>query len=98
LADTIGHGEFGDVLMGTYQTNTVAVKVLKQSSGVVEALLDEAALMQRLRHPNLVRFLGVVLDDLTDIFLVLEYLANGNLVDYVRSRGRQAVAKHKLLR
>ena len=53
LGDIIGHGEFGDVLLGTYQTKNVAVKVLKQTSGVVETLLDEAMLMQKLNHANL---------------------------------------------
>lgn len=53
LGDTIGHGEFGAVLMGRYRNDDVAVKVLKQTSGAIESLLEEAMLMQSLRHRNL---------------------------------------------
>lgn len=53
MKDTIGQGEFGDVLLGEYRGNDVAVKVLKQNSAVVESLLEEAMLMASLSHKNL---------------------------------------------
>lgn len=39
--------------MGRYRNDDVAVKVLKQTSGAIESLLEEAMLMQSLRHRNL---------------------------------------------
>ncbi|VDK89262.1 unnamed protein product [Litomosoides sigmodontis] len=95
LGDTIGHGEFGDVLLGDYENHRVAVKVLKHSE-MAQSLLDEAKFMIGLKHVNLVALLGVVIDDAGEIFMVTEYMANGNLVDFLRSRGRHQVEKTQL--
>ncbi|MFH4978153.1 hypothetical protein AB6A40_004862 [Gnathostoma spinigerum] len=96
LGATIGHGEFGDVLLGDYQNQKVAVKVLKRN-GMVQSLLDEAKFMIGLHHPNLVALVGVVLDDSRDLFMVTEYMANGNLVDFLRSRGRHQLERSQLI-
>ncbi|OZC12412.1 SH2 domain protein [Onchocerca flexuosa] len=82
LGDIIGHGEFGDVLLGDYENHRVAVKVLKHSE-MVHSLLDEAKFMIGLKHVNLVALLGVVIDDVGEIFMVTEYMANGNLASYL---------------
>uniref|UniRef100_A0A1I7VY05 Tyrosine-protein kinase n=1 Tax=Loa loa TaxID=7209 RepID=A0A1I7VY05_LOALO len=95
LGDIIGHGEFGDVLLGNYEGHRVAVKVLKRSE-MVQSLLDEAKFMIGLKHVNLVALLGVVVDDAREMFMVTEYMANGNLVDFLRSRGRHQVEKMQL--
>ncbi|VDM95361.1 unnamed protein product [Thelazia callipaeda] len=95
LGDIIGHGEFGDVLLGDYESQKVAVKVLKRSA-MVQSLLDEAKFMIGLKHVNLVALLGVVIDDTREMFMVTEYMANGNLVDFLRSRGRHQVEKLQL--
>ena len=44
-----------------------------------------------LRHPNLVQLIGVVLGD--TIRLVTEFMGKGNLVEYLRSRGRSVIQK-----
>ncbi len=49
-----------------------------------------------LRHENLVRMIGVSLDE-NPIYLVTEFMAKGSLVDYLRSRGRAVVTKQNLL-
>lgn len=50
-----------------------------------------------LRHKNLVLLIGVVLDDPLDLYMVTEFMANGNLVDFLRSRGRHQVERPQLL-
>lgn len=45
LSDSIGKGEFGDVLLGEWRGSKVAVKRLKDSSKAAQGLLDEACLM-----------------------------------------------------
>lgn len=45
LRESIGKGEFGDVLLGVYRGNKVAVKTLKDSSEAAQKLLTEALLM-----------------------------------------------------
>lgn len=97
MGDTIGHGEFGDVLLGVYKTRKVAVKVSKRhGNGLVDSLLDEAKFIVGLSHRNLVTLVGVVLDDV-NIYMVTEYMANGNLVDLLRSRGRHQLERPQLM-
>lgn len=51
-----------------------------------------------LRHDNLVTLVGVVMDEAFDeVLMVIEYMANGNLVDFLRSRGRHQVEREQLL-
>jgi c-src tyrosine kinase len=49
-----------------------------------------------LQHENLVRLLGLVIEDKngrSKIFLVTEFMGRGSLLEYLRSRGRQYVTK-----
>ena len=49
---------------------------------------------RELRHPNLVHLLGVTNDkDTGNIHIVTEFLSKGNLVDYLRTRGRSVITK-----
>ncbi|XP_050519182.1 tyrosine-protein kinase CSK-like [Diabrotica virgifera virgifera] len=86
IRESIGKGEFCEVMLGKWKSNKVAVKVLKDSS---EA---EAILMKSLHHEHLVNLLGIVRKK-EQIYLVTEYMSKGSLVDYLRSRGRQHVTK-----
>lgn len=92
LLDSIGKGEFGDVLLGEWGGQKVAVKRLKDSSRAAQGLLEEASLMTSLKHTNLVNLLGLVFED-SCILLVTEFMSKGSLVDYLRSRGRLHVTK-----
>jgi len=92
LGEQLGKGEFGDVLLGCFRKQKVAVKILKDNSKAAQTFLAEASVMTALRHKNLVQLLGVVFEGPT-IYLVTEYMSKGSLVDYLRSRGRQHVTK-----
>ena len=37
------------------------------------------------------------MDDGADVAMLIEYMANGNLVEYLRSRGRHQITKEQLL-
>ena len=59
----------------------VAVKKLRVSRMSAKAIRDfhsEVVLMRALRHPNIVLFMGLVMDP---VCLVTEYCHNGNLFD-----------------
>ncbi|XP_071447294.1 tyrosine-protein kinase CSK [Hetaerina americana] len=92
LKESIGKGEFGDVMLGILRGEKVAVKMLKDSSEAAQKFLAEASLMTSLRHKNLVQLLGLVFNN-KHIYLVTEYMSKGSLVDYLRSRGRLHVTK-----
>lgn len=38
----------------------------------------------------------MVIEEPNDVYMVIEYMANGNLVDFLRSRGRHQVDKSQL--
>lgn len=65
----------------------VAVKKLSDVSS--DALLREMQVLGKLRHRNLVRILGCVLN-LDVKVLVLEYMANGNLEQYLGKQQEHA--------
>ena len=47
-------------------------------------MLKESAKMQRFRHPNVMPLIGVCLDGGPTPLIVMPYMANGSLLDYVR--------------
>uniref|UniRef100_A0A0N4ZSK4 Tyrosine-protein kinase n=1 Tax=Parastrongyloides trichosuri TaxID=131310 RepID=A0A0N4ZSK4_PARTI len=95
IGDVIGKGEFGDVYCGIYLGQKVAVKSLK--NGITSDLLAEAKFMSQLNNIHLVALIGVVMDDTREVNILTEFMANGNLVDYLRSRGRYQVDKRQLI-
>lgn len=86
LMTKIGAGNFGEVRLGRLkQKIDVAVKTSKKSKMTNAAFLEEATKMKELLHKNLVRLYGVcTMDD--PIFIVLEYLSGGCVLDFLRTR------------
>ncbi|KAE9606335.1 hypothetical protein Lal_00013593 [Lupinus albus] len=68
----------------------VAVKTLGEEvftdDDKVKAFLDELTLLQKIRHPNVVQFLGAVTQS-TPMTIVTEYLPQGDLRDYLKRKG-----------
>ncbi|KFW03829.1 Megakaryocyte-associated tyrosine-protein kinase, partial [Fulmarus glacialis] len=94
LGDRIGQGEFGDVLQGEYMGQKVAVKNIK-CDVTAQAFLAETAAMTKVRHKNLVCLLGVILHN--GLYIVMEFMSKGNLVNFLRTRGRALVPTQQLL-
>ncbi|XP_050789734.1 megakaryocyte-associated tyrosine-protein kinase isoform X2 [Gopherus flavomarginatus] len=94
LGDKIGEGEFGAVLQGEYMGQKVAVKNVK-CDVTAQAFLAETAAMTKVRHKNLVRLLGVILHN--GLYIVMEYMSKGNLVNFLRTRGRSVLQPEQLI-
>ncbi|CAN6553273.1 unnamed protein product [Malus baccata var. baccata] len=84
-----------DITKGTYciaswRGTQVAVKMLAEEVLVdedkVKAFRDELALLQRIRHPNVVQFLGAVTQS-SPMMIVTEYLPKGDLRAFLKRRG-----------
>eukprot|EP00271_Cylindrocystis_brebissonii_P000726 TRINITY_DN10956_c0_g2_i1.p1 TRINITY_DN10956_c0_g2~~TRINITY_DN10956_c0_g2_i1.p1 ORF type:complete len:471 (-),score=90.79 TRINITY_DN10956_c0_g2_i1:198-1610(-) len=86
----IGKGAFGEIRKVMWRGTPVAVKtILPTLSGdeqIVKEFRDEVALLPKLRHPNIVQFLGSVTLH-TPLMLVTEYLAGGDLHEVIREHG-----------
>ncbi|XP_053177914.1 megakaryocyte-associated tyrosine-protein kinase [Scomber japonicus] len=95
LGENIGEGEFGAVYEGDYMGQRVAVKTIK-CDVTAQAFLQETTVMTKLQHKNLVRLLGVILHK--GLHIVTELMTKGNLVNFLRTRGRSVVNSVKLLR
>lgn len=115
LTAKIGEGSFSDVFLGTWRGIEVAVKMLKSalSAESFEAFLQEISLVSKLRHPNVVLFLGACLDG-PAVCYVTEYITGGNLYELLKkesvlgwpkktaiaieiARGMQYLHTHKIL-
>ncbi|PSS04346.1 Serine/threonine-protein kinase [Actinidia chinensis var. chinensis] len=87
----IGEGAYGEVYLVKWRGTEVAAKTIRSSISSIEivkrAFLMELALWQKLRHPNIVQFLGVLKNPDRLIFIT-EYLRNGSLYDILRKKGR----------
>ncbi|CAL8076316.1 unnamed protein product [Calicophoron daubneyi] len=88
MRQKLGCGQYGDVYEAIWKrlNIVVAVKTLKQDVNLnVNDFLKEAAIMKKLRHRNLVQLLGVCTRE-PPLYLITEYMPNGNLLHYLRSR------------
>mmetsp|Transcript_23532 Transcript_23532/g.75029 ORF Transcript_23532/g.75029 Transcript_23532/m.75029 type:complete len:384 (+) Transcript_23532:109-1260(+) len=85
LQTLIAHGGNGEVYKGTWLGTTVAIKVPRSdlNKDMYQSFVDEAVMMSRLHHPNIVMFLAACLE-VGRLALVLEYLPCGTLHDRLR--------------
>ncbi|KAI3876549.1 hypothetical protein MKW98_015932 [Papaver atlanticum] len=85
----IGHGSCGTVYRGLWCGSDVAVKEfskLEYSENLLQTFRKELVLlMKRLRHPNVLLFMGAVTSPL-HLCIVTEYLPCGNLVQLLRRK------------
>ncbi|EGD76845.1 TK protein kinase [Salpingoeca rosetta] len=87
----LGSGQFGEVYEGTFRGVKVAIKTLKNiNEDGLREFLAEANVMIQLKDKNLVSLIGVV-TKAGEKKLVTEFLEKGNLLDFLRSRGRSVV-------
>lgn len=92
LGKPVGKGKFGNVYFGKEKRSkyAVALKVLfkapMQASNCVHNLRREVEIQCRLKHPNIVNLLGYFHDS-RNVYLILEYLSNGELYKSLRKSG-----------
>ncbi|KAJ3165319.1 MAP microtubule affinity-regulating kinase 1 [Irineochytrium annulatum] len=93
IIKTVGEGSFARVKLATHRlTNQrVAIKVIDKDKLPDEYSLRnihrEAQIMRLLDHPNIIQ-LFEVMETKKELFLVLEYAAGGEVLDYIVAHGR----------
>nr|KJB75471.1 hypothetical protein B456_012G042800 [Gossypium raimondii] len=80
----------GTFRVASWRGIKVAVKTLGEEvftdEEKVKAFRDELALLQKIRHPNVVQFLGAVTQS-SPMIIVTEYLPKGDLRAYLKLKG-----------
>ncbi|XP_042483421.1 integrin-linked protein kinase 1-like isoform X2 [Macadamia integrifolia] len=89
-ASIIGKGSFGEIIKASWRGTPVAVKRILPSLSddrlVIQDFRHEVNLLVKLRHPNIVQFLGAVTDK-KPLMLITEYLRGGDLHQYLKGKG-----------
>ncbi|KQK18836.1 probable serine/threonine-protein kinase SIS8 [Brachypodium distachyon] len=91
LGERVGLGSFGEVYRGEWHGTEVAVKKFLQqdiSSDILEELKAEVRIMKRLRHPNVVLFMGAV-TRVPNLSILTEFLPRGSLFRLIRRPNNQ---------
>lgn len=101
LVKTIGKGNFARVMLARHiPTNSeVAIKIIDKTQlnpNSLEKLFREVAIMKKLNHPNIVKLFEVIETDKT-LYLVMEYINNGEVFEYLVKNGRmkENIARQK---
>lgn len=93
FGQTVGHGTFGKVKLAKHEFtgHQVAVKILNKQKikhmDVAEKIQREIQILKLFRHPHIIKLYEVI-PTATDIFLILEYVAGGELFEYIVRHGK----------
>ncbi|KAM9850366.1 tyrosine-protein kinase BTK [Aulostomus maculatus] len=93
----LGTGQFGVVKYGKWRgQHDVAIKMIKEGSMSEDDFIEEAKIMMKLHHENLVQLYGVCTKQ-RPIYIVTEFLSNGCLLTYLKEGLKQHPTSVQLL-
>ena len=82
----IGKGGMGELYLGEWQGKQVAMKKIKlnyiKNNQLSNKFIKEINIIASMRHPNIVLFMGVTIDNNT-YYMITEYLPPGSLHEYL---------------
>ncbi|KAI3428796.1 hypothetical protein D9Q98_007615 [Chlorella vulgaris] len=87
--EKIASGAFGDLFRGSYCGQDVAIKILRnvhEDSQQFQEFLQEVAIMRKVRHKNIVQFIGACTQK-PNLCIVFEFMSGGSVYDYIRKAG-----------
>lgn len=97
LLEELGSGQFGVVRRGKWRGSIdVAVKMMKEGTMSEDDFIEEAKVMTKLQHTNLVQLYGVCSKN-RPIFIVTEYMRHGSLLNYLRRHEQSLGSNQGLL-
>ncbi|GAB2274931.1 hypothetical protein Dimus_009700 [Dionaea muscipula] len=88
IANKIGQGGFGAVYYAELRGEKAAIK--KMDMQATKEFLAELKVLTHVHHLNLVRLIGYCVEG--SLFLVYEYIENGNLSQHLRGSGRDPLS------
>lgn len=98
----IGAGGFGEVYKCKYDKKLVAVKTLQKiedddPQALMAEFMVEMKLMSKLRHPNIVEFIGACIHN-PNLAIILEFMPGGSLYRAIHRRRRNVLGPFPLLK
>ncbi|XP_027930877.1 chitin elicitor receptor kinase 1-like isoform X2 [Vigna unguiculata] len=87
VANIIGQGGFGSVYYAQLRNEKAAIKKMDMQAS--NEFLAELKVLTHVHHLNLVRLIGYCVEG--SLFLVYEYIENGNLSQHLRGSGRDSL-------
>lgn len=98
----IGAGGFGEVYKCKYDKKLVAVKTLQKiedddPQALMAEFMVEMKLMSKLRHPNIVEFIGACIHN-PNLAIILEFMPGGSLYRAIHRRRRNMLGSFPLLK
>ncbi len=110
----VGEGAFGEVYLGYWNKKKVAIKkyffvkkykdhqnkMFYNLKAILIKYIKEINIISNLRHPNLVLYMGASLSNNHNCYLVMEYVNNGNLFEFLhhgRYNSKDNYQKYDLL-
>ncbi|KAF7840593.1 chitin elicitor receptor kinase 1-like [Senna tora] len=88
IANKIGQGGFGSVYYAELRNEKAAIKKMDMQAS--KEFLAELKVLTHVHHLNLVRLIGYCIENC--LFLVYEYIDNGNLSQHLRGSEREALS------
>ncbi len=96
LQEQLGKGTFKIVYKGTYLDTAVAIaEIIGVQQSDFESVENELKIMQHIRHPNTLLFIGVSYDN-DKFYIVTELAQLGTLEDLLKQSGRELTWRCKL--
>uniref|UniRef100_A0A665T8D2 Tyrosine-protein kinase n=1 Tax=Echeneis naucrates TaxID=173247 RepID=A0A665T8D2_ECHNA len=82
----LGCGQFGVVRLGKWRAqHKVAIKAIREGAMYEEDFIEEAKVMMKLSHPNLVQLYGICSQQ-RPMYIVTEFMEHGCLLNFLRQR------------
>ncbi|XP_078429220.1 putative serine/threonine-protein kinase SIS8 isoform X2 [Wolffia australiana] len=96
----VGIGFFGEVFRGIWNGTDVAIKVFLEqdlTAENMESFCNEISILSRLRHPNVILFLGACMKP-PKLSMVTEYMEMGSLYYLIHTTGQKSLSWRRRLR
>jgi len=87
--DYIGGGGYGDVYKAKWMGTRVALKRFGKrylSRKAMKDFIKEIEVVNQLRHPNIVLYMGVTLDKNNFYYMITEYITKGSLFELLHQK------------
>lgn len=92
ITSKIGSGGMGTVYLAEHKfikQQKVAIKVIRNNmvnESAKQRLHEEAEKLASLNHPNIVKFINYHIDEIGNVYLIMEYAEGVTLEDYIRTK------------